>query len=155
MPRQVVVTAAYWVDRAPQLAKILRTAGKRGAAAPIGDPSGRPASPETMATVTDPEYWAEQPAELQDALTPPEEAKGRGGAGASSVGVGTTSGSERLTLTVEEAAQLLGISRAFAYEAVRRGEIPSIKIGRRVLVPKAALHKLVGVTGDGQALPED
>ncbi len=38
----------------------------------------------------------------------------------------------RLTLTVEEAAQVLGISRAFAYEAVRRGEIPSIKIGRRV-----------------------
>jgi len=125
VPRQVVVvTAAYWVDRAPQLASILRTAGKRGAAAPIGDPSGRPASPETMATVTDPEYWAEQPAELRDALTPPEEAKGRGGAAAGSVGVGTTSGTERLTLTVEEAAQLLGISRVFAYEAVRRGEIP-------------------------------
>ena len=54
----------------------------------------------------------------------------------------------RLTLTVEEAAQLLGISRAIAYEAVRRGEIPSIKIGRRILVPKAALHKLVGATDD-------
>jgi excisionase family DNA binding protein len=54
----------------------------------------------------------------------------------------------RLTLTVEEAAQLLGISRAFAHEAVRRGETPSIKIGRRILVPKAALHKLVGATDD-------
>ncbi|HXY45875.1 MAG TPA: helix-turn-helix domain-containing protein [Acidimicrobiales bacterium] len=48
---------------------------------------------------------------------------------------------ERLTLTVEEAAKALGISRAFAYEAVRREEIPSIRIGKRVLVPKAALHK--------------
>lgn len=49
----------------------------------------------------------------------------------------------RLTLTVEEAAETLGISRAFAYEAVGRGEIPSIRIGRRILVPKAALDKLL------------
>jgi excisionase family DNA binding protein len=50
---------------------------------------------------------------------------------------------ERLTLTVEEAATLLGISRAFAYEAVGRGEIPSIRIGRRILVPKAALQRFL------------
>jgi excisionase family DNA binding protein len=73
--------------------------------------------------------------ELADALGAPE--------------VGRTAGAvapvaDRLTLTVEEAAALLGISRAFAYEAVRRGEIPSIRIGRRVLVPKAALERLVG-----------
>jgi excisionase family DNA binding protein len=49
----------------------------------------------------------------------------------------------RLTLTVEEVAATLGISRAFAYEAVRRGEIPSIRIGRRVLVPRAALKRLL------------
>jgi excisionase family DNA binding protein len=62
-----------------------------------------------------------------------------------------TSTQERLTLTVEEAAATLGISRAFAYEAVRRGEIPSIKIGRRVLVPRAALARLLdGATGDDQ-----
>jgi excisionase family DNA binding protein len=53
---------------------------------------------------------------------------------------------ERLTLTVEEAAATLGISRAFAYEAVRRGEIPSIRIGRRVLVPHAALNRLLSAT---------
>ena len=56
----------------------------------------------------------------------------------------------RLTLTVEEVAATLGISRAFAYEAVRRGEIPSIRIGRRVLVPRAALERLID--GDN-ALP--
>jgi excisionase family DNA binding protein len=48
-----------------------------------------------------------------------------------------------LTLTVEEAAERLGISRAHAYEAVRRGEIPSIKIRRRILVPIAALDQFL------------
>ena len=50
---------------------------------------------------------------------------------------------ERLTLTVEEAAETLGISRAFAYEAVANGDIPCIRIGGRILVPKAALEKLL------------
>ena len=53
---------------------------------------------------------------------------------------------ERLTLSVEEAAAILRIRRAFAYEAVRRGEIPSIRIGRRVLVPHAALNRLLSAT---------
>lgn len=50
---------------------------------------------------------------------------------------------ERLVLTVEEAAQLLGISRGLAYEAVRQGQIPSIRLGRRVLVPRARLLALL------------
>lgn len=50
---------------------------------------------------------------------------------------------ERLTLTVEEAAESLGISRAFAYEAVARGEIPCIRIGRRVLIPRVGLTKML------------
>lgn len=49
----------------------------------------------------------------------------------------------RLTLTVEEAATTLGISRAFAYESVARGDIPSIRIGRRILIPKVALERLL------------
>jgi excisionase family DNA binding protein len=52
---------------------------------------------------------------------------------------------ECLTFTVEEAAEALGISRAFAYEAVARGEIPCIRIGRRVLVPRVALEEMVNV----------
>ncbi|MHB8289936.1 MAG: helix-turn-helix domain-containing protein [Acidimicrobiales bacterium] len=55
---------------------------------------------------------------------------------------------ERLTFTVEEAAESLGISRAFAYEAIARGEIPCIRIGRRVLIPKIALDKLLSGTGE-------
>ena len=50
---------------------------------------------------------------------------------------------ERITLTVEEAARLLGISRAKAYECVRTGEIPSISFGRRRLVPRVALERLL------------
>jgi excisionase family DNA binding protein len=50
---------------------------------------------------------------------------------------------ERLCWSVEECATALGISRALAYDAVRAGQIPSIRIGRRVLVPKAALDDLL------------
>ncbi|MDP9388109.1 MAG: helix-turn-helix domain-containing protein [Actinomycetota bacterium] len=50
---------------------------------------------------------------------------------------------ERLTLSVEEAAHLLGISRALAYLLVRRGELPGLQLGRRVVVPKRALEELV------------
>ncbi|MGI8758451.1 MAG: helix-turn-helix domain-containing protein [Acidimicrobiales bacterium] len=50
---------------------------------------------------------------------------------------------DRLTLTVEEAAQLLGISRALGYELVARGELPSIRLGRRIVVPRRALDALL------------
>ena len=50
---------------------------------------------------------------------------------------------ERLTYSVEEAADVLGISRAFAYECVSRGHLPHLRIGRRILIPKSALHMLV------------
>ena len=54
---------------------------------------------------------------------------------------------QRLTMTVEEAAVALGISRASAYEAVGRGEIPCIRIGRRILIPKVALERLLNAGG--------
>jgi excisionase family DNA binding protein len=53
----------------------------------------------------------------------------------------------RLTLTVEEAGTLLGISRTLAYELVRRGEIPSLRLGRRVVVPVHALELMVQGVG--------
>jgi excisionase family DNA binding protein len=46
-------------------------------------------------------------------------------------------------LTVDEVAALLRISRGSAYEAVKRGEIPTIRIGRRLLVPAAALERML------------
>ena len=58
---------------------------------------------------------------------------------------------DRLVYTVTEAGELLGISRAFAYELVARGELPVVRLGRRRLVPKAALLALVsgGVPAPG------
>lgn len=50
---------------------------------------------------------------------------------------------ERATLSVREAAQMLGIARNSAYQGILLGQIPHIKIGRRILVPKAALMKLL------------
>ncbi len=50
---------------------------------------------------------------------------------------------DRLTLSVDECAKRLGIGRNSAYEAVARGEIPVIRIGKRMLVPKAQLDRLL------------
>lgn len=49
----------------------------------------------------------------------------------------------RATHTVEEAAEILGIGRNSAYEAIRRGEIPALRLGRRLVVPKQALERLL------------
>jgi excisionase family DNA binding protein len=54
---------------------------------------------------------------------------------------------EPVVLTVDEVAGILRISRASAYEACRRGDIPTLKIGRRVLVPRKGLDRLIA--GDG------
>ena len=48
-----------------------------------------------------------------------------------------------LVLTVPETAVLLGVSRAFAYELVARKELPALRLGRRLVVPKAALDGLL------------
>ena len=57
----------------------------------------------------------------------------------------------RRTLTVAEAAACLGVSRNTTYEAIRRGTLPAIRVGRRILVPIHALDALL--SSDGQAQP--
>jgi len=52
----------------------------------------------------------------------------------------------RATLSVEEMAAVVGVSRGVAYEAIRTGQIPSLRLGRRVLVPVPALLSLLGAT---------
>ncbi len=49
------------------------------------------------------------------------------------------------TITVEHAGKLLGVSRSSAYRAAARDEIPTIRIGRRLLVPTAKLLAMLGV----------
>ena len=50
---------------------------------------------------------------------------------------------ERRVVTLGEAALILRISRGSAYEAAKRKEIPTIRIGRRLLVPVAALERML------------
>jgi excisionase family DNA binding protein len=54
---------------------------------------------------------------------------------------GGEGGARRLTVTVEEAAVLLGVSRSSAYQAVRTGELPARRLGRRLVIPAAALTR--------------
>jgi len=61
----------------------------------------------------------------------------------------TTTG-ESLVLTIQEAAKILRIGRSAAYEAARTGELPVIQFGRRKLVPRAALEKLLMNAGKDQ-----
>jgi len=57
---------------------------------------------------------------------------------------------ESPVLTVEEAAVILRLSRGTAYEAVRRGDIPVVKIGRRLLVPRARLMAMLAGKADDE-----
>ena len=58
---------------------------------------------------------------------------------------------KRLTMTIPEAARKLGIGRNQGYEAAKNGEIPTIRIGKRLLVPIAALeNKLATADGSGR-----
>ena len=56
---------------------------------------------------------------------------------------------KRLCITVPEAAEMLGISRNFAYQLVREGKLPSIRFGKRILIPRAGLERMLenGVIG--------
>ena len=50
---------------------------------------------------------------------------------------------ERLTVTVEKAGRILGISRGLAYQMAREGRIPTIRFGKRLVVPKWAIEHLL------------
>ena len=53
---------------------------------------------------------------------------------------------ERATYTIEEVAEILGIGRSSAYQAARSREIPTIRIGKRLLVPRIALERMLAET---------
>jgi excisionase family DNA binding protein len=56
---------------------------------------------------------------------------------------------ERATLTVDEAGTLLGLSRSTAYRAVQAGQLPAIRVGRRWLIPRAAIERLLASAETG------
>lgn len=148
-PEITVIGVRYWADNPAQLAQLLTTTN----APAIRDPSGRSVQPNEIIVLVLPRLWSENPRELGDALAFAAGEAGTAGP-VSAGGVGAVAPVEkRLVFTVEEAAQLLGISRSFAYEAVQRGEIPSMRIGRRILVSKVALERLlrdIGIAHDSQ-----
>lgn len=49
----------------------------------------------------------------------------------------------RLCITVVEAAGMLGISRNFAYELARQNKLPIVRLGKRMLIPRAALEEML------------
>jgi excisionase family DNA binding protein len=53
---------------------------------------------------------------------------------------------ESLVLTVGEAAKLLRLSKTTTYDQIRQGSIPSIRMGKRILVPRAALMRMLEET---------
>ena len=48
------------------------------------------------------------------------------------------------TLSVDDTATMLGVGRSLVYEAIRRGEIPALHFGGRIVVPRVALLRLLG-----------
>ncbi len=50
---------------------------------------------------------------------------------------------KRLCISVPEAASMLGLSRNFVYELVKQNKLPVIKFGKRLLIPRMALEKML------------
>lgn len=92
-------------------------------------------------TISHPDWWASHEDAMEEAMAilrfEESESAGR------TEGEGENRPVQRLTYSVDEAAEVLGISRASAYEAIRKGEIPHIKIGKRILIPRVALDDLL------------
>ena len=59
----------------------------------------------------------------------------------------STLSDKRLVLTPDEVCPILHMGRSAVYEAIRRGDIPTIRIGRRWLIPKAALNRMLSEAG--------
>lgn len=59
----------------------------------------------------------------------------------------------RQTLSVVEVAEVLGIGRTLAYELARKGELPVLRFGKRQVVPRAALEKLLGMQLGPEVFP--
>ena len=56
-----------------------------------------------------------------------------------------------LTISVEHAARLLGVSRSAAYRAAASGQLPTITFGRRLLVPTSRLLEMLGLPDEEQS----
>ena len=57
---------------------------------------------------------------------------------------------ERLTYNVDEASKILGLSRNACYLACVTGQLPHLRIGKRILIPRVALEKMLSEAGNGK-----
>ena len=58
-------------------------------------------------------------------------------------------------MTVTSAAEILGLSRNSCYQAIRNGEIPALRIGSRLIVPRRALEELLSAPVRGRPSADD
>jgi excisionase family DNA binding protein len=87
----------------------------------------------------------ENTARQDPAMCKPVESS-HGGVSAAITNASAVLSGDQLVVSVAEAGRLLGVSRAFAYELAARGELPTIHLGRRIVVPKVALLAMVGLS---------
>lgn len=59
------------------------------------------------------------------------------------------------TMSVEDAAEMLGLSRSSGYRAAGRGEIPTLRFGRRLVVPTHLLLAMLGMEPRPDSAPSD
>jgi excisionase family DNA binding protein len=52
---------------------------------------------------------------------------------------------DEVSVSVETAGLALGLKRSSAYQAIRNGELPHVKIGRRIAVPTAAIRRMLQI----------
>jgi excisionase family DNA binding protein len=77
------------------------------------------------------------------AVVPGRREEGRSASPGKATTLASSAGLPRATMSVEEAAAYLGIGRSAAYGACREGRIPVIRLGRRILVARAALDRML------------
>jgi len=58
---------------------------------------------------------------------------------------------DKLTWTVKETSQLIGLSRNSTYRGILTGEIPHVKVGKRILIPRVALERMLSEVGRSKA----
>ena len=57
---------------------------------------------------------------------------------------------EQATFSLVEAGKILGIGRSTAYDLARQGRLPVLRLGRKLLVPKIALERMLAEAGQAQ-----
>ena len=55
---------------------------------------------------------------------------------------------KRLAFSITEAAALLGVGRTLAYAMAKAGDLPTVRLGRRLVVPRAQLERLLAGVAD-------